>query len=257
VLNQTYQNQDLEIIVNDDCSTDSTEEIVRAINDERVRFFKNTNNMGAVKNCNEALKHARGRYLKILMQDDVLYPRHIEQSLKVLEENPSVVMTTCQTNVIDSDGKVLMSRKRYKKSRIFGGKDYAVKSLHGRNIFGEPSIMCFRREIYDKGLRYDESFSFNFDWDFDIGLATNGDIAYIAEPLAAFRMSNTSISSNCYIKNKRLIYNESMKLFDKHKSLERLPLTALDRLRFQLCTIVLLTLKMIFVMLTVRFDGKK
>ena len=59
VLNQTYKNW--ELIIVDDCSTDTTDEIVASFNDERIRYFRNDKNSGAALTRNRALREARGR----------------------------------------------------------------------------------------------------------------------------------------------------------------------------------------------------
>lgn len=243
VLRQSLQN--FEIIVNDDCSTDNTCELVQSIGDSRIRLYRNSQNLGAVGNCNKALEYASGKYMKILMQDDILEKEHLKKSTEIMESNSAVRMTTCQSHIINENNEIISSRKRYKKDRIFDGTAYAKKSLRGRNIFGEPSLVCFRREVYDSGLRFDSSFKFNFDWDFAIGAVSGGKIAYIAEPLASFRISTTSISGNYYLKNKKLIYNEATALFKKHYRSLGMPQWKI--LIIKLNTIVLLALKALYV----------
>lgn len=247
VLEQTFQN--FEIIVNDDCSTDNTRNLIKSINDSRIHLYCNDKNLGAVNNCNKALEYATGKYLKILMQDDILSKEHLEKSVEIMESDSSVMMTTCQSYIINENNEIISSRKRYKKDMKFDGIAYSKKSLIGRNIFGEPSLVCFRREVYDKGLRFDSSFKFNFDWDFAIGAVAGGKIAYIAKPLASFRISTTSISGNYYIKNKRLIYDEAVALFKKHY--KPLGISSANILIIELNTIILLILKALYVTLSI------
>lgn len=47
---QTYSN--IEIIVSDNCSTDNTEKLVKSFNDSRIRYFKQSRNIGMVPNSN-------------------------------------------------------------------------------------------------------------------------------------------------------------------------------------------------------------
>lgn len=73
VLASSYSN--LELIVCDDCSTDSTVAIARsyAARDPRVRVFVNESNLGDYPNRNQAASHANGVYIKYLDADDVFY----------------------------------------------------------------------------------------------------------------------------------------------------------------------------------------
>jgi len=70
VLAQTFAN--FELIVIDDCSQDETAAVVRGYRDPRLRFAQNERNLGAQDNWNRCLHVARGRYFKILPQDDLL-----------------------------------------------------------------------------------------------------------------------------------------------------------------------------------------
>ncbi|MBQ9518614.1 MAG: glycosyltransferase, partial [Firmicutes bacterium] len=246
VLSQTMR--DFELIICDDGSTDNTAAVINAINDDRIRFYPAEKRGGPVANCNRALSLAKGKYFKVLMQDDLLAPEHLEYAVKLFESDPDIVMTTCSTNIIDGSGKVTMVRRHCGKDAVFDGIAYAKRSLHGRNIFGEPSITCYRREVYDSGIRYRDKYKFNFDWDFSIRAVMGKKLAYILKPLAAFRISDTSISGNYYKKNKRLIYNENMELFNDHK--QTLGLTGTDLFIFKTATVFLLAAKMVYTVIS-------
>ena len=69
VIDQTYKNW--ELIIVDDCSTDNTDEVVRAFNDQRIKYLKNEKNSGAALTRNRALKEARGEWIAFLDSDDL------------------------------------------------------------------------------------------------------------------------------------------------------------------------------------------
>lgn len=69
VINQTYTNW--ELIIVDDCSNDNTDKIVDLFNDKRIRYFKNTRNIGAALTRNRALREARGEWIAFLDSDDL------------------------------------------------------------------------------------------------------------------------------------------------------------------------------------------
>lgn len=68
VLNQSQAS--LEVIVVDDCSTDGTEEYVRSIPDERVRYFRNERNSGQDFSRMVGFRQARGKYITFIDDDD-------------------------------------------------------------------------------------------------------------------------------------------------------------------------------------------
>jgi len=72
VLDQTYENWELLII--DDASTDDTTEIVRGIADDRVRYFRNPENLGAAAARNVGLENIRGEFVCYLDSDNLMHP---------------------------------------------------------------------------------------------------------------------------------------------------------------------------------------
>ena len=68
VLEQDYH--DLEVIIVDDCSTDHTEEVVKSLNDTRIKFIKHTHNQGANAARNTGIKAASGEYIAFQESDD-------------------------------------------------------------------------------------------------------------------------------------------------------------------------------------------
>jgi glycosyltransferase involved in cell wall biosynthesis len=70
LLRQSFR--DFEIIVSDNHSTDKTESIMQGFRDTRIRYFRNSTNIGAVKNQQRAIRYAKGEYLLLLGDDDYL-----------------------------------------------------------------------------------------------------------------------------------------------------------------------------------------
>lgn len=95
-LAQTYKN--LEVIVGDDASTDATPEIVAKINDPRLRYVRNTCNLGRAANYRNLLyKHAAGDYVVNLDGDDYYTdPDFIKEAVKLIDRTQSVVMVVAR-----------------------------------------------------------------------------------------------------------------------------------------------------------------
>ena len=92
VLNQTYTN--LEIIIVDDCSTDSTIDIIKSYNDERIKLYVNEKNLGIGDNTNKALSLATGEFIMMQDHDDISSPSRAELQLKCLIDHPDVTGVT-------------------------------------------------------------------------------------------------------------------------------------------------------------------
>lgn len=86
VLKQDYPN--FEIIIVDDGSTDNTQEIVKAILDPRVNYYKKENGERA-KARNYGAQLAKGAYVNFFDSDDLLYPNHLSVALEIIKTNDS------------------------------------------------------------------------------------------------------------------------------------------------------------------------
>lgn len=91
ILEQTWRN--IEVLVIDDCSTDSTREIVRAIAsaDDRVRLIEHDANRGAYSARNTGVRHATGDLIMVHDADDWSHPQRIELQMEALRANPKLI----------------------------------------------------------------------------------------------------------------------------------------------------------------------
>lgn len=99
ITKQSYAN--LEIIVSDNCSTTTdTERVVREImqRDPRLRYFRQTENIGPTKNIRFVLEQATGEYFMWAADDDEWDPAHIESLIAVLMAHDHVSVAHCQTD---------------------------------------------------------------------------------------------------------------------------------------------------------------
>jgi glycosyltransferase involved in cell wall biosynthesis len=88
VLSSRYEN--FELIILDDCSKDNTLEIARyyASKDDRIRVYVNEKNLGDYPNRNKAASFAKGKYLKYLDADDLMYPYCLDSLVYFMEQCP-------------------------------------------------------------------------------------------------------------------------------------------------------------------------
>lgn len=102
VMGQTYQN--LDIIIVDDASQDNTEEVVKAIQDERIRYIRNVKNQGASITRNNGVEAARGEYVAFLDSDDVWLPNKIELQLPLFHNHLNREKVVGYTQVTNDEG---------------------------------------------------------------------------------------------------------------------------------------------------------
>jgi len=236
VLIQNYTN--LEIIICDDNSSDRTINIVNSIRDDRLKVLRNERNLGMVKNCNICIRAATGKYVKILCGDDLLCPGSIKKAVTAMELNENVDVVTGSSKIINSNGKVVMNRRLYAKDKLIEGKKFAKYTLvRARNYFAEPSVMMFRTDMaISKNIFSDPDLMFCIDWDAGLTMAYEGDVYYIGEPIALFRISQESTSVKMNKAKDTRMYNMSIDLFKKHQKLNVIKLNKINLVTFKLLT---------------------
>jgi glycosyltransferase involved in cell wall biosynthesis len=197
VLNQTYKN--IEVIISDNCSTDSTLQIVRDFADPRIKIFSNERNMGVKYNYIKAFSYGQGKYLSFLSADDGMDLTTIEKGVAIMESEKykSVGLVSSYIKIIDDNGKHL-----YTKKFLFGGglfsSRWAIRSnfLYGSNIIGEPNGALFKRESYARipEPKFGNGNTWTFDVDMQNELLLLGDLYILPEVLGKFRLSSQSTS---------------------------------------------------------------
>ena len=108
VINQTYTNW--ELIIVDDCSTDSSLDIIKeyASQDSRIRLFENEKNMSAAYSRNLALREAKGKWIAFLDSDDIWYAQKLEKQIDFMVKN-NYKFTYTKYEKMDEEGNLLNS----------------------------------------------------------------------------------------------------------------------------------------------------
>lgn len=104
VLNQTYQN--IELIVIDDNSKDSSINKINEIKDFRVKLIELKKNQGAAIARNEGLKISKGRYLAFLDSDDILNKDAIEKQIKFLKDKNAGLVFGAFEHIAETGEKI-------------------------------------------------------------------------------------------------------------------------------------------------------
>jgi glycosyltransferase involved in cell wall biosynthesis len=103
LVEQDYPN--IEILISDDCSTDSSPRIYEefAKKSPRVRIIRHPKNIGITENFNFLVREARGKYFMWADQDDIRDRTFVSKTVPKLEEDPEVVLCHSQTGVFVAD----------------------------------------------------------------------------------------------------------------------------------------------------------
>ena len=196
VLAQTVD--DFELIVVDDNSPDETGAIVARYGDSRIRYLRNPTNLGPEGNWNRCLEEARGRYFKLLPQDDLLAPDCLERQVAVFESDAEqqIALVFGARNVADANGKVIMRRVLYgSEAKRIGARDLIRSCVRrGSNIIGEPGNVLLRRDHVRRIGKFDGTYGYVIDLDYWFRVLQLGDAYYLPALLSTFRISAGSWS---------------------------------------------------------------
>ncbi|GHT15008.1 glycosyl hydrolase [Bacteroidia bacterium] len=196
VLEQTYFN--LEIIVHDDNSTDNTTAIVRSFDDPRIKLYVEEHRLGMSDGWNKMLSYATGKYMKVIMSDDIITRDCIEKQVAVFENYPRAqlpAVVVCRRDVISPSGEHVFTRALHLNVGENDAQKVVKKCLFwGMNVVGEPHLGLFRTETV-KGVQFHATNTYVIDLDFYLKLLKKGSLYVQKEILASFRISSGALST--------------------------------------------------------------
>ncbi len=188
IMNQTYTN--LEILIIDDCSKDSTYEKLEnlAKYDKRIILEKNEQNLKIVKTLNKLVLKANGKYIARMDADDISAPNRIEKQVNFLESNKDYGI--CGTNAwrIDCNNRMI-------GKSLLPTEDNEIKIVSDFFcVFYHPSVMI-RSELYKKNL-YREEYLYAEDMELWQRLLKVTKGKNLKEKLFYYRIISSSASNN-------------------------------------------------------------
>ena len=186
VMNQTYQN--IEIILVDDCSKDSSAKIIKELCKKypNIVYHLQETNMGAGVARNKALELAKGRYVAFLDSDDMWKPDKIAKQLEVMQQTGDPLCYTA-IEMIDENGKIIKEKRKVKEIC-----DYNYL-LHN-TVIPTSGLVVDRQQCGDFRMHLRRGGQDYATW---LKLMRNGAVARgIDEALVQYRIVSGSLSSN-------------------------------------------------------------
>ena len=204
-LAQTYTN--IEVVVVDNASTDRTWEICQkfALRDARVRVFKNSDNIGPVRNWQRCFEEAEGKFSKLLFSDDLIRPEFLDKTLPYLE-NKKIGFVFTSIEMAEVPNKGMLIHRGENNSRKISSNQYLKSALTSQIIPVSPGCAIFRTEDLRKNLLLEipsptlSGFSnHGAGPDFLLYLLTAANyqfVYFVSEQLSFFRIHSESISTS-------------------------------------------------------------
>lgn len=183
-LHQSYKN--IEIIINDNCSTDNSIEVAMKYLKDGVVIHKNPQNIYNF-NYDILYKHIRGDYFLLLCADDIIRENFVEKAVDIMEKNHSIGFVHGERDYIDENGVVTELDPFFNCSFMANGAD--MLSIFMLTDVGQSAQALIRTTAFEKAGRHDtESDHLNIDREQWFRLSMVSDYAYIRAKSALIRM---------------------------------------------------------------------
>lgn len=189
MLSQTFK--DIEVVVVDDASTDSTFSIISGIakKDKRVKVYRNERNLGTIRTLNRAIELSAGRYIARMDADDLSHPSRIEKQHAVLKAHPDVGIVGC--------GLLIINEVRSERSTIVRPGDDESLRLEMAKYTPIGANAMIRRSVLDEVGLFDAEIGAEEELEIMIRIAGKAKLACVPDILYTYfiRSTGRSISS--------------------------------------------------------------
>jgi glycosyltransferase involved in cell wall biosynthesis len=160
-----------EAVVVDDAGPEPADDVVRDLSDSRIRYERNSSNLGLAGNWNRALQSTSAPLVTILHADDVARPEYAATMVNLMTRHPAAAAGHCRAAIIDEMGRNIFSLPDRVKDivRPHGTGDIVTHGPSGLAEFVRGSwiycpTLCFRRELFPPD-GFDGSWKFMVDFD--------------------------------------------------------------------------------------------
>lgn len=155
--------RDFEVVITDDSPDDSVEQLVLTYkNSLPIHYSRNKQQLGTPENWNESIRHASGKWIKMMHNDDwFAHPDALDRFVQATREYPDCpFFFAAFQNVEEDTGKTEIVKCSFLDRWFLG---LSTLHLFKRVYVGNPSCTLIRRDVdewYDKRFRFVVDFEF-------------------------------------------------------------------------------------------------
>lgn len=177
---------------------DLTSDIEKYISTHRKIFYKvvkNPENKGLAFTLNKLIDNIEDESFVFRMDsDDICYLDRVSKQVNFMQNNTSVLISGGAIEEFSDDEGVKMLRKYPKNTGL------AKKYIYRASIFAHPAV-CFNKQFFNKGFRYDASHKFSQDVDLWFkALKENINVANIEDVILKLRVQDNFYKRRSYKK---------------------------------------------------------
>jgi len=208
-INSMFQQSypDFELLIIDDCSTDSSMKIVDEFKDKRLRIIRNLQNKGIAYSRNRGIDESKGEYIALMDDDDIAIVNRLEKQVCFLDETSNIDVVGGAFQVINEQDEIIKTSK----NTPLNNPRYIKAYLMLYDAVANGSAM-FRKEFVNKfDIRYQDNYLGMEDYRFWIDCSLNGNITNLEDVFLLWRNHGSNESSR--VNKTRLL--ERKKLYAK------------------------------------------
>lgn len=218
IFNQTYKN--IEVIVTDDCSTDTTVRILEEYSKKyNLKYYINEENLGFIKNFEKAISLCNGEYIALSDQDDIWLPEKIQTLYDEIEDN---LLIASNARLINENNVLIKESYRDYNYTLHSRKDFKHIMLFTNCIQGSTAF--FRKDLIKKAMPFPDNVF--HDWWLGYCAANEDRLKYINKSLIDYRIHRYNTSElqfkSVLKKTAALFFNKKVRNIYKKDCLQKM-----------------------------------
>ena len=199
ILNQKYKN--FELIIVDDGSNDESFNVIKLINDRRIKLYKLNKNIGRTKALNFGLKKCKSEIIAIQDADDIAHPLRLYKTLERLTKKKDLGMVCSNYEFINSEDVIIKNFDYFRINKNILSK---IKFI---NMIPHSSIIFKKNFSKNYIFKYDENFKYAQDYDLILKCLRDSKIEFINKKLVKIRIHKNNMTNTKIYKKVKIIEN--------------------------------------------------
>jgi glycosyltransferase involved in cell wall biosynthesis len=177
---------DYDLVICDNASSDETPAICARYANRGLRYHRYEHLVGQAGNWNRCCDLALGQFMVLLHADDALEPGFVGRAVDLLERHPRVVLAHSGVRHVTVDGREFAREEPSPADRVVPGEEFFSRMLVDGCLVNPAGVMI-RVAALRRAGRFSERIRWGVDWHMWLRLCLQGDVGYIAGPLARYR----------------------------------------------------------------------
>ena len=154
------------VIVDNDSERLYSDKIIRflsELNDERIRYYINEQNVGVFGNWNRCIELASGTWMTVLSDDDLLFKNYLSTLTNEIIQDSTLNRVECRYQIFSDSSNIAASKKQLKQynrtKKFLGGECYVSYKMYLFDCFTAPHTQLYKRDLAYEIGGFDPAFA--------------------------------------------------------------------------------------------------